>query len=434
MGNKLKMNILYVGDNRDRVNWGCRATSKALQSLLEKHHVVKNKIDGVEAASYSFSKSISPGLFPNSLNRFLFARKNRVIFKTIYDLTTAGTKDDDYLEEDIEKSIDTFLKIKKINTHLENIYQLINTNEVVVINGEGDFIFTTPSRRNALFYLFILKLAQKLNKKTYLVNAMFSDCPKTGLNKTTIETALPIFEHCNLITTRDETSYEYLKPLSSKVNLKFLPDALFSWYDYFKDEVIPPHIGDYVIPFPEEDQYFGKFDFSKPYIIISGSSSAAWDQNKAIEPYSKLVVKIKEIGLQVYLVPTCGGDNFLKEVAKNTNTAILPVNIPIVMGASILAKAEVMISGRFHPSILASLGGTPCVFLGSNSHKTKSLQSLLDYREIKEYNALPSDLEIENIKKDTILKLKEGDKLRNEIKNTVRKQAGKAQELANLII
>ena len=46
---------------------------------------------------------------------------------------------------------------------------------------------------------------------------------------------------------------------------------------------------------------------------------------------------------------------------------------------------------------MSSLGGTPCVFMGSNSHKTKSLQELLQYDDIEEFNLAPNEEECERI-------------------------------------
>jgi hypothetical protein len=42
---------------------------------------------------------------------------------------------------------------------------------------------------------------------------------------------------------------------------------------------------------------------------------------------------------------------------------------------------------KYHPSILASLGGTPYIFLGSHAHKMFSLQEVLEYDIPKEFSA-----------------------------------------------
>ncbi|MEY3403329.1 MAG: hypothetical protein RLZZ86_2945 [Cyanobacteriota bacterium] len=40
------MKLLYVGDNRNRLNWGCRATSIALRQLLDSRFNVEKVIYG----------------------------------------------------------------------------------------------------------------------------------------------------------------------------------------------------------------------------------------------------------------------------------------------------------------------------------------------------------------------------------------------------
>lgn len=394
------MKILYIGDNRNRVNWGCRATSKALKDILiNSQNEVVSTIDGKEThTSFTrtlYSKKISVKWFKRFENR-----KHNLVFYPIYKAIVSQGIEKDFLTGNLEKSIEFFEKNYMYFPSLVKIYEDLSKSDAIVINGEGTMIFSTPARRDTLFYLFMLKLGQKLGKKTYLINAMISDCPKTGRNLQTVKTTLEIFAKADAITLRDPLSFRILKEMDTEscVKFEFIPDALFSWRKYFESgQFSPPVIGDSIIPWPEEDQYFGKFDFSKPYICISGSSSAAWTPKEAVGGYIELVKKIKTLGYNVFLVPTCSGDKFLEDVAEATKTPLLPVNMQILIGASILANAEIFISGRFHPSILASLGGTPCIFMGSNSHKNKSLQEMLDYKEIVEFNAIPTASDIEKI-------------------------------------
>ena len=67
------------------------------------------------------------------------------------------------------------------------------------------------------------------------------------------------------------------------------------------------------------------------------------------------------------------------------------------MCGSVLAHARLFISGRYHPSIFASLGGTPCIFLGSHAHKMGSLSRVLEYDVHRQFNAFPDDAEIAEI-------------------------------------
>ena len=40
------MNIVYVGDNRNRGNFGCRATSTALAQIIEKNNKIVGTVTG----------------------------------------------------------------------------------------------------------------------------------------------------------------------------------------------------------------------------------------------------------------------------------------------------------------------------------------------------------------------------------------------------
>ncbi|HAP21234.1 MAG TPA: hypothetical protein DCR27_08140, partial [Lachnospiraceae bacterium] len=80
-----------------------------------------------------------------------------------------------------------------------------------------------------------------------------------------------------------------------------------------------------------------------------------------------------------------------------TDTLFIPVQIPIIVGLNLLAHAGLYISGRYHPSIMASLGGTPCIFLGANSHKNMGLQEMLEYKVCKEYHSCPTHEDIKEI-------------------------------------
>ncbi|WP_019503757.1 polysaccharide pyruvyl transferase family protein [Pleurocapsa sp. PCC 7319] len=410
------MNILLVDDNRDIPNWGCRATSISLHQLLSQENSITATID---------KRTVNQGQLPRGKIKHL---------SKFTDLLNIKLRED-FLSEDPAQSLSQLFKLKEKNQALKSIYEKVSSVEIVVINGEGSMIFTTPPRTDLKFQLMMIELANFLNKPVYYVNAMVSDCPVSGRNALTFKVAIKTLLKCHGISFRDNYSYEMIKDYVSDVNCKMIPDALFSWQEryQFGEKNYLPDNGDFIIPFSESDKYLGKLDFSQPYICIGGSSLAARNHAKAILVYKKLVETIKKLGLNVYLVTTCNGDRFLEKIAELTETPIVPVHVPILMGASVLANARLFISGRYHPSILASLGGTPCIFLGSNSHKTKSLQSVLEYEKIREFDVFPEAEECDEIlylAKDLINR---GDSLRQSIKHVVSKRAEESREVIELI-
>lgn len=425
------MKIVYVGDNRHRGNFGCRATSTALSQLISEENEIVGRIYG------DFTNSDTGNLFfcrsyPKWVYKIIEKIKNKrhkeMIRQFIYLFHRMKVKGHyyfskyDFIGYDFDKSIENLIKCLPANPNLKE-YDLRQYDfDALVVNGEGSFIFATPPWRECLIEAMLMYWAQKLGKKVYYLNGMLSDDPYTERNMKTIGIVQPIFEKSEVVSVREHYSYKYAQENFKNINLKLYPDALFSWYDMVNDEFEVKN-GKYIMGLKgAEDNSFTDFDFTNKYICISASSSvglATKDENNAINIYSNLVNKTKEKfkDYNVFLVEVCEGDKFLNNVAKKTNTPIISIDTPILSAAKILSKSSLYISGRYHPSIMASLGGTPCVFMSSNSHKTKSVQELLQYENIKEFSVIPDDEEIEKILNLGEQYLNEGEKIREKIKN-----------------
>lgn len=396
------MKLFYLADNRVRENWGGRSTSKALYDLLSLDNVILKSNLTFENSTASYNPDEIRGCSGNGffdrirMSLFHHSVHYPVIRKYII-------KNDPYniVKESIEESYAAYQRMMRFTPpqyYLE-LQRLIEECDALVINGEGALIFTNPPRYVSIFFGLVIRLALETGKKVFLLNSMFSDCPKTGCNTILRNEFKNILGECTRITARDPMSYRYFKENIGD-NVEYVPDALFTWsscFDNHTDKLLKIPYGG--IPWPEYEKRYEDFDFSKPYICLSGSSLAAWTPREAIVQYQKLAQELKK-RYKVFVVPTCSGDYFLEEVANKTGCPFIPVRTNIHYGMSILANAQVFISGRWHPSILASLGGTPCVFLGSNSHKTLSIQEMLDYNVIREYSAIPSDQDIPQIVND----------------------------------
>ena len=73
----------------------------------------------------------------------------------------------------------------------------------------------------------------------------------------------------------------------------------------------------------------------------------------------------------------------------------MPATIPLASGLMVLGDARGYVSGRYHPSVLASLVGIPLVLMASNSHKTESLQRVLGIAEPQVFPFLTQTPDIE---------------------------------------
>jgi polysaccharide pyruvyl transferase WcaK-like protein len=423
------MKILLVDDNRDNQNWGCRATSISLHQILSQKHEIINTINKkrVDAKITVYARQ---NKIERYVNKFRTITNKQPICRTIVeDITTNNPLE----------SLNNLLKFKKeydqAGQILRTIYGKVKNCDIVIINGEGSMIFTNPPRRDLKFQLMMIELANYLGKPAFYVNAMVSDCPVTGRNHQTVKISIDTLNKCQGISFRDTYSYEMIKDQISISNCRMIPDALFHWFNQYQFSVknYLPDNGDFIIPFPEQEQYLGKLDFSKPYICMGGSSLSARYPEKAIPAYSYLAEAIKKLGFSVYFVINSPEDKFLYQVSNTTKIPVIPVNTPILMGGSALANASLFISGRYHPSILASLGGTPCIFLGSNSHKTKSLQEVLNYPTIQEFSAFPTEDEVQEIVLLAKDKMAQGESLRNSIIQTVKKRSEESRKILELI-
>lgn len=402
------MKILYVSDNRCRGNYGCRATSTALSQLVGEDNEIVGHISGAYTNWHPGNLVVNHHWSQKKYQR----KANGKYWKYWAQLYFMGHRfldkhnfflgKHDFIGYDLDKSIDYFIKCLPANPHIKEFDLRQYDFDAMVVNGEGSFIFATPAWRECMILTMLMYWAEKMGKKVYFMNAMLSDDPHSVHNDKTIELVSKVFEKCEVVQVREQYSYDYAKKYFPNLkNLVLRPDALFSWYKLINDD-FKLSDGKYYVPFGSEtDENYHQFDFSHPYVLVTGSSSSliTKDRDNSIKVYSKLVEEIKKNfpDKKVYIVVPCEGDDFLNDVGKLTNTPVIPMETNIIIAGKIIAGADLFFTGRYHPAILGSLGGTPAIFMSSNSHKTQSLQKLLEYEYFKEYSCLPSDDEIQSI-------------------------------------
>ena len=431
---KVKKKVLYVGDHRDSMNWGGRGQSIAFYQLLSQDYQISDVISGLDVLSVESDDGYIETILPQKYIRFLYRIREKTKVADWYLRLEEKFGAQDFVTDDPEKSLSNLLKNKDKAPGLGEIYDKVKNAEIIVINGEGSGVFRTPFRRDFFFYLMIAELGKHLGKKVFYANGILSDCPKTGRNKENFESARKTLAKCDAVLVRDPESYDLVVKEMPGVACHYVPDALFTWASYYeKPETCLPANGDFLIAPPEEDRYFGKLDFSKPYICVGGSASAADDQDRAFQVYSRIFERLQELGSPVYLTPNCGGDRFFGRIAERYNVGILPLTTPILMCGAVAANARLFVSGRFHATIFASLGGTPCLFLGTHSHKMASLNRTLNYEEKKMFPAFPSEEQMEEMLALGRRYLEEGEERRKKIKKEVARLDAETRKMNELI-
>ncbi|WP_082520085.1 polysaccharide pyruvyl transferase family protein [Rhodanobacter sp. Root480] len=396
---------LYINNLRELPNFGCRTTGNALEELLKINNIIE-EYDATESASdpgawasYAKIPLKDGGIIPRSIYDKLFSIRRDIprIFRATQWIDKIFGASHDYITNDPNKSIIKYRQFSKSMPELSNLENKILQSEGIIINGEGTLILGHPTQRDALYLLFVIALAKELKRPVYLLNAMISSCPYSGENLALLRLAKSLLKYCKLIAVRESKSHEYVAALSGESNLRLIPDALFTWgprIRYCVETVRrePKLCISHPDNLPKTDLVF-----DRPYVCISGSSSAWRYKEKIHDQFVKLINHLKEGGQSVICVETCDGDNFLEKAAKECNVFFLPKRTPIMAAMGVLAGAQIYITGRYHPAIMASANGVPCIFLTSNSHKTTSIQLLLGYKNIREYPVCPDDDEIADI-------------------------------------
>ncbi len=262
---------------------------------------------------------------------------------------------------------------------------MIEWADVVVANGEGAFY---QDERKGKYILFLLYIAKKIFRKpVLLVNHMYDVKSEnfTSLCK-------KIYPEIDDVVFRDFISLGIFQKSVPGVAAKAIPDAAFSF------SPTGPEFARQLIAHPQlMDTYYGTPNvwkgFAKPFVILGGSSIVGkpfFTKNfDAVGFFSKLAQALTDEGIQVVLCVACLGDNFLKQVAARCHLPLIAVETPTQLAVDFMSQAGCFISGRYHPMILASVSGTPTIAFDSNSHKTRSLQELLDlgdqpYFELKD--------------------------------------------------
>jgi polysaccharide pyruvyl transferase WcaK-like protein len=426
-----RMKAFFVGDNRTTVNWG-RGAGIALCQLLASSFEITGRITGdffdVSNAAACYVGTFTPAKY-HRIFRYSLNRRWRRPFSWYIKLEQLlGAKD--FIVEDPAVSIDNLLAHKHRHPTLARIYDAAAQADLLVLDGDGDIIFSSPPRRQTLFLLAMIELGVRLKKPVFLVNSMISDCPLTGRNNTTLATAKRLFTQCRAVSLRDPESLEYVQKEMPETNSTFIPDSLFSWFSlYTEGSSHPPLNGDFLLPHPEKHEYWGKLDFSQPYICIGGGALAGSLPDRSVECYSRLVEAIRQLGYRIYLTENDLPDSFLQRVARDEGVGVVPADAPILLCGAVLAHARLFISGRYHASIFASLGGTPCIFLGTHAHKMGSLSRVLEYDVHRQFSAFPADPDIAEIVSTAREYLDQGESLRAKIRQVAKLRSDEAIRL-----
>lgn len=319
-----------------------------------------------------------------------------------YDIEIIGTFDNNFAEQ-FGRDVSPYELAEKIlDSEDEKIKELlgkIEASDGVIINGEGSLILSKRKRPELILYLAMLVVADKLQKKSLYINAVCSPDYDGYIDWKLLGEAQNILQKTALFAVRDEKSFRFAKA-NGFGTVRYIPEALFGWIKYLDGSRSMP-LGQMYFAYPEDDFEDDAFDFDNDYILLGGYMSYAgkfYSYENEKEAYGKLIRFLQQKTRNVYLAETGGEERLLRDVSSEYDIGLIKYNVNSVMYAYLLANARLYISGRFHPSILASLGGCPCIMLSSNCHKSEGFNLYFkEYEKEKVVTDLSQNAEMEMI-------------------------------------
>lgn len=434
-GSSVQPRVLFISDTRDSDNWGSRATSAALLELLMANGLTPEVSVGDAEVRRTTPMTTFMPLDRAMANTKLAAtaaaavdrgERSRALLRRLVGMSDA-------VFDDPVESVAAWRSRRRQPFLRWN--ELVENADLMIINGEGSMIFTTRSRREQRFHLALMQLALEKGVRYAYVNALVSDPPTPERNERTRRESTRLLLSALCVTTRDEESATILEGMDPIIPAKFVPDAVFTWFTRVNDPTLRRSLDfpELLKPYVSEPERLGDWRFDRPYLCIGGTAPAAHDQGRALESYGHLVRRLSRLGLPIYLTASASGDAFLERIARDTGLPFVPPATNVWAAAVILANAAAVITGRYHPSIMAGLGGAPAVMLGSDSHKTASVQRLLGYPDTAVFPAFPDELAADAIARRVQEVLAERSAWQMQIYATVKRRAAQAAELGPLL-
>lgn len=365
--------MLRFHDGSAKSNWGGRLTSLALAALMRSSDsfsrvttvngkVITHGLAGESSANVSLGASL---MFSENWRRFQ-AHGFRFDAKQCLPPMSVAQE----------------LLSKGVNTQsLASLVEEFHNSRCVVMNGEGDFILA--SRVTLYRSLVLMCISHLTGTSTHLVNTMLAFPTYAATDPVMVRYVAQTLSLCDSVVFRDSTSLDLCRRLFPSIACVHIPDALFSWSS-----------GDAEISVGSQGPLLEGLDPAEALpklgasVAISGSSLIGPESNlRDFLPYMRLFLAgLQRRGLSPILVSTCDRDEWLRSVAQEYDLPHVPSAVPLAVGAKVLSDCSALISGRYHPSILAATLGTPPLLMPSNSHKTSALAVDLELTALYESN------------------------------------------------
>jgi len=248
---------------------------------------------------------------------------------------------------------------------LKSLLKKVSMADRVIINGEGNIVnhigsVDIPYRVGARLLLIVAYMCRELRKPFSLVN-----CTIDPANENIDLVLSEILAYAHHVSVREPISYEYATNILGLNNVLESADASLG-YDFGCDK-------------------YSKGKVEEPFVILGDSSGLRGDAREIYSCLDYLIKHFSSMGMKVKILDcSTPYSHVLGKLALKHSCVWLSdhyLNFKSLQRE--FRGAELIVSGRWHPSILASNVGVTPVTYGSDSCKTLGYSKKMNSLHIK---------------------------------------------------
>lgn len=242
----------------------------------------------------------------------------------------------------------------------------------VLLNGEN---FIRPHTEKGRLLLFIAYLAKRVFGKPCLLTNHSLDIRDEDL----AEIVREVYPLLDGVHFREETSYACGARLVGNDRARLIPDVAWTVPAVPREQwaTLVSRSG-YFSAWPDNADHF---DPSQPYVTVCASSffgESGQKLEEIVPAFIKLCHRLqREVAPVLLAAASLPEQALFRAVQTKLGLPLLGNSLPVRQAIDVLGNAVVHVSGRWHPGIFSSTGGTPIVALSANNHKMHSLMRQL---------------------------------------------------------
>ena len=320
------MNISILNDTSKTSNWGCAATVFGLKSAL--------------ATAFAQSPIASMELQP------LPYRKIKLLRNRVINALASCLENPDHTTSELAG------KLQKLNFNLEE-YPLPDR---LILNGEGDIHLKSGH------LMRLLGIAKLFKESGVRVSAVNQSVDLVGGSRQA-NILSHVYKSLDFVSVREPVSLRLLEQIGV-ANAVLVPDAAFSIT---------------LATQTEKDNVKSILELPERYVCLTGSSDIT---KRSGDIFLKVYEGLKKVTeLPVVIMASTKTDKALAKLLQvhDPSVRVMTDAYDYRSALAVIADAELLVGGRFHPLIFAAREGTPVVPFKGNTHKMEGLMELLSY-------------------------------------------------------